>query len=101
MAKKKLIDYMPSQEILAEGRQIVADLMKYLADNKLFLLFDPDDYSLRLGPEGLCHCEGTPVPKGKIPYTKEEDDEWDDKFSLDVGWSEFDPDNFDDEDEED
>ena len=37
MAKKTLIDRMPSQEILAEGRQIVADLMQYLADNKLFL----------------------------------------------------------------
>ena len=101
MAKKKLIDYMPSQEILTEGRQIVAELMKYLADNKLVLLFDPDHYILRLGPEGLCFREGIPAPKGKIPYTKEEDKEWKDKFSLDVDWSEFDPDNFDDELEED
>ena len=101
MAKKTLIDYMPSQELLAEGRQIVAEFMQYLSDNKLVLLFDPDDYILRLGPEGLCYREGKPAPKGKIPYTKEEDEVWHDKYSLDVDWSEFDPDNFDDEVEED
>lgn len=99
--KKTLLDYMPSAEVLAEGRQIVADLMKYLGKHKLFLMFDPDNYKLRLGPEGVAFVfEGEP-PENKIPYTQEEDREWEDKFSLNVDWGEFDPDNFDDEDEED
>ena len=97
MATKKkttLVDNMPSETVLAEGRQIVTELMQYLADNKLYLMFDPDDYNLRLGPEGLCYREDETAPKGKIPYTQEEDEVWHDKYSLDIEWSEFDPDNF-------
>ncbi len=103
MAKKKntLMGNMPSKEVLAEGRQIVAEFMEYLADNKLFLIFDPDDYKLRLGPDGLTYAEDGVQPKGKIPYTKEEDEAWDDNYSLGVEWGEFDPDNFDDDVEED
>lgn len=92
--KKTLVDYMPPETVLAEGRQIVAELMKYLADNKFYLMFDPDNYDLRLGPEGLCYREDETAPKGKIPYTQEEDEVWLDNYSLDIEWSEFDPDNF-------
>lgn len=91
--KSPLMDNMPSEEVLAEGRQIVADLMKYLSDNKLFLMFDPDTYQLRLGPDGLAYSDVQ--PKGKIPYTQEEDEVWADKFNLGIEFSEFDPDNFD------
>ena len=100
--KKTLVDEMPSAEVLAEGRQIVAELMKYLGKHNLFLMFDPDSYKLRLGPDGVAFVfEGDSKPENKIPYTQEEDGVWEDKFSLDVEWSEFDPDNFDDEAEED
>lgn len=93
--KNTLMDNMPPETVLAEGRQIVADLMKYLADNKLYLMFDPDDYDLRLGPGGLCYrTEGDPAPKGTIPYTMEEDEVWRDNYSLGIEWTEFDPDNF-------
>ena len=91
--KSPLMDKMPSEEVLAEGRQIVADLMKYLSDNKLFLMFDPDDYTLRLGPGALAYSDVQ--PKGKIPYTKEEDEVWHDNYSLGIEFSEFDPANFD------
>jgi len=36
-------------------------------------------------------------PKGKIPYTQAEDEIWHNTFSLGVDWSEFDPDNFDED----
>ncbi len=98
--KKTLLDRMPSAEVLAEGRQIVSDLMKYLGKHKLFLMFDPDNYKLRLGPDGVAFVSEGEKPENKIPYTQEEDGVWEDKFSLDVDWSEFDPDNFDDEVEE-
>lgn len=102
MAKKKntLMSKMPSKEVLAEGRQIVAELMDYLGKNKLFLIFDPDDYKLRLGPEGLTHVEDGVQPKGKIPYTQEENEVWDDNYSLDIEWSEFDPAILSDDEEE-
>lgn len=101
MAKKKntLMGKMPSKEVLAEGRQIVSELMDYLGKNKLYLMFDPDDYKLRLGPDGLTHVEDGVQPKGKIPYTPEEDEVWDDNYSLDIEWSEFDPDVLSDDDE--
>ena len=102
MAKKKntLMGNMPSKEVLAEGRQLVSELMDYLGKNKLYLMFDPDDYKLRLGPDGLTHVEDGVQPKGKIPYTQEEDEVWNDNYSLDVEWGEFDPDNFDDDEED-
>lgn len=102
MAKKKntLMGKMPSKEVLAEGRQIVSELMDYLAKNKLYLMFDPDDYKLRLGPEGLTYVEDGVQPKGKIPYTQEENEVWDDNYSLDIEWSEFDPDVLSDDEED-
>lgn len=102
MAKKKntLMGKMPSKEVLAEGRKIVSELMDYLGKNKLYLMFDPDDYKLRLGPEGLTHVEDGVQPSGKIPYTTDEDEVWDDNYSLDIEWSEFDPDVLSDDEED-
>lgn len=98
--KNKILAKMPCEEVLAEGRKIVSELMDYLGKNKLFLMFDPDNYNLRLGPDGVAFAEEDGVqPKGKIPYTEVEDDFWHDNYSLHVEWSEFDPDNLDDEDE--
>ena len=102
MAKKKthknpIMAKMPCEEVLAEGRKIVSELMDYLGKNKLYLMFDPDNYKLRLGPDGVAFSDDGVQPKGKIPYTQEEDDLWQDKYSLGIEWGEFDPDNFDDE----
>lgn len=94
--KTTLMDNMPSREVIEEGRQILADLMKLLDENNLFLIFDPDDYSLRLGPDGLTYPKNEKAPKGKIPYTEEEDQFWGENYTLGGKWGEFDPDNFND-----
>lgn len=93
--KETLTGNMPSEEVLAQGRKLFADLMKHLDKNKLFLMFDPDDYSLRIGPDGLGCSTSKTKPKGTIPYTQEEDEDWNSKFSLPLEFSEFDPANFD------
>lgn len=102
MARKKthknpIMADMPCKEVLAEGRKIVSELMDYLGKNKLFLMFDPDQYELRLGPDGVAFVEDGVHPDGKIPYTQEDDELWHDNYSLDIEWTEFDPDNFDDD----
>lgn len=97
--KNPLMAKMPCEEVLAEGRKIVSELMDYIGKNKLFLMFDPDDYKLRLGPDGVTFVEDGVQPKGKIPYTQTEDEFWNDNYSLGIEWSEFDPDIFDDEDD--
>lgn len=127
MAKSKkgkggpIMSAMPTPKTLEKGKDIFNRLVNLLSDNGFVLIFDPDDYGMRIGPAGLHEGNGQQPPLGNvkvsdkgirrrngkklpsdmIPYTAELDEEWDEKYSLGVDWGEFDPDNFEDLDDED
>jgi len=116
-----IMSAMPTPNTLEKGKNLFNGLVKLLSDNGFVLIFDPDDYGMRFGPAGLHQGNGQQPPLGNvtvsakgirrrngkkmssdmIPYTAELDEEWDEKYSLGVEWGEFDPDNFDDLDNED
>jgi hypothetical protein len=104
MAKNKkgkggpIMSAMPTPKTLEKGKNLFNRLVKLLSDNGFVLIFDPDDYGLRIGPAGLHQGDkGIRRKNGKkpsndmIPYTSELDEEWDEKYSLGVEWGEFDP----------
>lgn len=107
MAKNKkgkggpIMSAMPTPKTLENGKNLFNGLVKLLSDNGFVLIFDPDDYGMRIGPAGLHQGNGKKMSSDMIPYTAELDEEWNEKYSLGVEWGEFDPDNFDDLDDED